>query len=114
MSDNSSFGSFAEGTLTVVVRHETWRPKVREPLGRVDLPACFPGFRRLEVEVAGGVGKTGRERLDEAQVAARAAAREAAARSPTVKRLVAAFSAQVEEVEAVAIEAAAVEETAEE
>lgn len=112
MSDNASFGSFADGALTVVVRKETWRPKVREALGRVDLPTCFPGFRRLEVEVAGDVGQTGRERRDEAESAARRAASEAAARSPTVKRLIAAFSAHLEAVEPVVIDLAAPAEEA--
>lgn len=102
VSDNATPGSYNEGTLCIIVRKEMWRQQVRDALGGLDLGGPFPGFRRLEVEVAGDVGRTGRERRTDADAAALAAATAAAENSVGLRRLLTMFSAVIEEVEAIA------------
>ncbi len=101
VADNATPRSFGEGAIVIIVRKEMWRQKVRDALGTLDLALNFPGFRRLEVEVADDIGRTGRERRTDADAAARVAAQHAAERSVGLKRLLAAFSGVVEEVEAI-------------
>ncbi len=86
------------GRLRVAVRTELWRGKVREHLSRLELGAILPGLGNVDVSVAAEEGKTGREELAEADVQRRADALTAARDSDAIKRLLAAFDAELEEV----------------
>ncbi len=87
------------GTLRVGVRKPMWRDLVRETLGRLDLAALVTGLRRVEVVIDDVRGRTGREARSEADLGRRAAARDAANRSEAIKRLLAAFDAEIEDIE---------------
>ncbi|MBM4389558.1 MAG: hypothetical protein FJ090_00435 [Deltaproteobacteria bacterium] len=87
------------GTLRVGVRKPMWRDLVRDTLGRLDLAALVSGLRRVEVVIDDVLGRTGREARSDADLGRRAAAREAAGRSEAVKRLLAAFDAEIEDIE---------------
>ncbi len=87
------------GTLRVGVRKPMWRDLVRDTLGRLDLAALVTGLRRVEVVIDDAAGRTGREARSEADLGRRAAARDAANRSEAVRRLLAAFDAEIEDIE---------------
>lgn len=91
-----------EGMLQIAVKQDTWRAKVRDAVGRVDLAVVLPGIRRVEVEVA-AQGQTGRERRTEAEENSRREARASAEASPLIKRLLKIFDANLENVEPVAV-----------
>lgn len=99
VEENAAFGGFVGGTLALVVRVEQWRPVVREHLQEVDFVSVLPGFRRFEIR-RGDEGQTGREARNEVEERAAAAAREAVAASPVVKRLLAMLGGRVEFTEA--------------
>lgn len=88
-----------DGLFQIAVKQDTWRAKVRDSLGRVDLAAVLPGIRRVEVEVA-PQGQTGRERRTEAEEGRRREARAAAEASPVIRKLLKVFDAEIENVEA--------------
>lgn len=99
VEENAAFGSFEGGTLALVVRVEQWRPIVKEHLQEVDFISVLPGFRRFEIR-RGDEGQTGREARNEVDERRAAAAREAVAASPLVRRLVALLDGRVELTEA--------------
>jgi len=86
------------GRLRVAVRTELWRRQVREHLGGLELGAILPGLGNVDVAVAVEDGKTGGEEISEADVQRRADALTAARDSDAIKRLLAAFDAELEEV----------------
>jgi hypothetical protein len=102
VEENAAFGGFEGGTLTLVVRSEMWRTRVRERLQELDFTRMLPGFRRLEVRL-GDEGRTGREVRSEAEQRRLEAARAAVEGSPLVKRLLAAFGGKIESIEASAL-----------
>lgn len=88
--------SLEGGLLRVGIRKEQWRLRLRDALGQADLASV--GARRVEVIAEAEKGTTGRESLAAADLQRRAAARAAAEGADGVKRLIAAFDAELEEV----------------
>ena len=87
-----------DSTFRVGVRKELWRARVREQLGRVDLASILPGRQRVEVAVVKEAGSTGREVITATDIERRAAARAAAEASEPIRKLMAMFDAELEEV----------------
>ncbi|MSQ02038.1 MAG: hypothetical protein EXR71_09130 [Myxococcales bacterium] len=90
--------SVGDGTFRIGVRKELWRARVRDQLARVDLAAILPGLRRVDVVVVKEAGSTGREVISAADLERRALARAAAETSEPLRRLMAMFDAELEEV----------------
>lgn len=87
-----------DGTFKVGVKRELWVRRVRDQLAQVDLAERVPGARRVDVVFAPETGTTGREALAAVDIERRAAARAAAEASEPLKRLMAIFDAELEEV----------------
>ncbi len=90
--------SVADGTFRVGVRKELWRVRVRDQLARIDLAAILPGLLRVDVVVVKEAGSTGREVITAADIERRAVARAAAEASEPIRKLMAMFDAELEEV----------------
>lgn len=88
-----------EGLLQIAVKKDTWRGKVRDVIGRIDLAAIIPGIRRVEVEVSHDAGPTGREVRTEAEESRRRVARADAEAHAVIRQLLKIFDAEIESVE---------------
>lgn len=98
VGDHAAFLGFEAGVLRLAVRTERYRARVQDHLRDIDLPAAFPGFRQLLVQVD-SAGQTGRERRSERDAERLVEARRAAEQSPAVQALLRAFGGQILAVE---------------
>lgn len=98
VADQAAFSGYDAGLLTLTVRNEHARSRVREQLRNVDFSAFFIGFRNLDVRL-GGAGTTGREHRAVEDERRRTTAQVHAEASSLVKQLQEMFAATLISVE---------------
>ena len=98
VAESAAFLGYDGGLLTLTVRNEHARLRVREQLRNVDFTQFFLGFRNIEIRL-GESGTTGRELRAADDDRRRIEAQAAAESSPLLKQLKELFGATLESVE---------------